>query len=162
MNKIKILEDFKEKAFENAVRLFRDSAFLYMHSSYPTSYAVAVAAYEEIGKVHVIDRACDAMCMNPEAVSDLYKMYFESTWTKDHKHKQGQAMFDANRYDVTKNNSLRSFIYSGGLEQARQQALYVEMTNKEILTPGSNYSWQDVYIAKIVSRCVPWNWRPRI
>lgn len=130
-----LLEDFKEKAFKNAVRLFRDAAFLYTHSSYPSAYALAVAAYEEIGKVHVIDRACDAMCMNPEAIDDLYRMYIESSWTKDHKHKQRQAMFDANDALSSGDNALQSFVNSGGLEQTRQQALYVEMTHNKIQTP---------------------------
>jgi AbiV family abortive infection protein len=61
----KLLGDFKEQAFRNATRLFRDTALLYASARYPSAFVLAVAAYEEIGKVHVIDRACDAMCLNP-------------------------------------------------------------------------------------------------
>lgn len=135
MNRAKLLEEFKEKAFMNAVRLFQDAALLYTQSSYPSSYALAVVAYEEIGKVHVIDRACDAICLNPEAVNDLYKMYIESPWTKDHKHKQRQAMFDANAAFSAGDNTLWAFVNSGGLEQTRKQALYVEMTHDTVQTP---------------------------
>jgi hypothetical protein len=65
----------------------------------------------------------------------IYEMYFESSWTKNHKHKQRQAMFDASAITSVKDNPLWPFIKSGGLEQTRQQALYVEMTPKSIGTP---------------------------
>ncbi len=132
--KVKLLEDFKEKAFQNAVLLFRDAALLYTHSSYPSSYALAAVAYEEIGKVHVIDRACDDMCLNPESIDDIYKSYFKSSRTKDHKHKQQRAMADASPLSTVKNT--QEFVYSGGLEQTRQQALYVEMEDNSVQTPS--------------------------
>jgi AbiV family abortive infection protein len=134
--KVKLLEDFKEKAFKNAVQLFRDAALLYTHSSYSSSYALAVAAYEEIGKVHVIDRACDAMCLNPDNIDHIYEMYFKTSATKNHKRKQSQAMFDASPLDSKTNNTLSDFIYSGRLEQTRQQALYVEMVGNKVQTPN--------------------------
>ena len=62
-------------------------------------------------------------------------MYFKSSWTKDHKHKQRQAFFDANRVLATENKATWSFVNSGGVEQTRQQSLYVEMTNKAVNTP---------------------------
>ena len=91
----KQLIEFKEQTYRNAVRLFRDAALLYTHDSYPSSLAFAVIAYEEIGKLCVIDRGCDMMCMNPECANELYDMYFKGPWTTDHRHKQRQAFFDA-------------------------------------------------------------------
>jgi AbiV family abortive infection protein len=147
--RVKLLEEFKENAFKNAVRLFRDATLLYTHSSYPSSYALAVAAYEEIGKVHVIDRACDAMCMNPEAIDDIYEMYIKSSRTKNHKHKQRQAMFDANDAHPATKNTLREFVYSGRLEQTRQQALYVEMADDTIQTPNRVTSQKTFALIKL-------------
>jgi len=75
------------------------------------------------------------MCLNPNVIDEMYKMYFESSWTKDHKHKQRQALFDANGVYPTKDSALWSFVDSGGFEQTRQQSLYVEMTHKAVNTP---------------------------
>ena len=131
--KVKLLEEFKEKAFINAVQLFQDATLLYTHSSYSSSYALAAAAYEEIGKVNIIDHACDDMCLNPESIDEIYNRFFKTPLIKDHKHKQRQAAFDVIPLSKT---ALQEFIYSGGLEQWRQQALYVDMVDNSIQTPS--------------------------
>ena len=129
------LSDFKREAYLNAVRLFRDSALLYTHDAYPSAYAIAVTAFEEIGKVHVIDRGCDAMCMNPDNAEALYETYFDSGWTTNHKHKQRWAFVDALEALPSQENPAWRYIDSGGLEYARQQALYVEMSKKKVEAP---------------------------
>lgn len=132
----KLLGDFKVQAFRNATRLFRDSALLYASARYSSAFVLAVAAYEEIGKVHVIDRACDAMCLNPEQEKELYQMYIKSSRMTNHMYKQRQALFDANDVFPDKTDRLWLFVNSGGLEQARQQALYVEISQNRVRTPA--------------------------
>ena len=85
MKVVQRLADFKRESYTNAVRLFRDAALLYTHDAYASAFAIAVASFEEIGKVHVIDRGCDAMSMNPDNADDIYERYFDSEWTTNHK-----------------------------------------------------------------------------
>ena len=131
----KLLAEFKKEAYRNAIRLFRDAALLYSHGAYPSSFFLAVAAFEEVGKAHVIDRGCDMICMNPDNADDLYDMYFRSAWLTDHRHKQRWAFFDANGIMPSRKNPAWMHIDTGGLEYARQQALYVELSNKKVGTP---------------------------
>jgi AbiV family abortive infection protein len=125
---------FKVEAYRNAVRLFQDAALLYCRDRYPSSFALAVTALEEIGKVHVIDRGCDMLCMNPHDAEEIYDMYFKSSWLTDHKHKQSQTLFDAMGKEPS--DTVWKFVRSSGLEQARQQGLYVELQDKDIKTPA--------------------------
>lgn len=129
------LEELKEQAYKNAIRLFRDAAFLYTHDSYPSSFALAVTAYEEIGKVCVVDKCCDMMCLNPEGAGQLYDMYLKGPWMTDHRHKQRQAFLDAGGKMFSKVDHEWRYIVDGGLEQTRRQALYVELSGKRVETP---------------------------
>jgi AbiV family abortive infection protein len=46
---------FEQHLFHNAYNLAIDSCILYIHESYPTSFSLAVLAYEELGKLHLVD-----------------------------------------------------------------------------------------------------------
>ena len=129
------LSTFKKLAFENSVRLFEDAVDLFHKGSYPSAFFLAVASFEELGKVHVIDRGCDMICMNPESFDQLYEMYFKGSWLSDHLHKQRQALFDAVGIIPTEEDPLWRWINSAGLEKERQNALYVEMEGDRIQTP---------------------------
>ena len=129
------LATFKRLAFENSVRLFEDAVSLFHMSRYPSAFALAVASFEELGKVHVIDRGCDMICMNPDSFDQLYKLYFKGNWLSDHLHKQRQALFDAVGIVPSENDYLWRWIDSAGLEKERQIALYVEMEGDRIQTP---------------------------
>jgi AbiV family abortive infection protein len=130
------LSKFKSESFRNAVRLFCDACLLYKYKSYPSSFNLAVAAYEELGKVHVIDRACDGMCLNPEPRDEIYDMYFKGGWLSDHVHKQGQIYFETNLFTISENDPKSRYIFEGGLEKARQQAIYVELEGVKVRTPS--------------------------
>jgi len=88
------LSGFKQEAFRNAVRLFRDACILYSHKSYPSGYGLGVLAYEELGKVHAIDRACDAMCCNPDNWEEIYDGFLAGELLTNHLHKQRSAYAD--------------------------------------------------------------------
>ena len=88
------LSEFKKESFRNSVRLFRDACLLYENNRYPTAYSVGVLSYEELGKTHAIDRACDLMCLNPESREQIYKDYIEGKLLYDHRYKQRRANAD--------------------------------------------------------------------
>jgi AbiV family abortive infection protein len=126
---------FKKSAFENAVRLFEDASLLFQSRRFPSALALAVTSFEELGKMHVIDRGCDVIdhgcdgiCLNPDAFDDIYETYFMAPWLTDHLHKQRQALFDALDLMPDQEKTLSPWVNSGGLENERRIALYVEMT----------------------------------
>jgi hypothetical protein len=63
-------------------------------------------------------------------------MYIKSSRMTNHKYKQRQALFDANGVFPDKTDTSWQFVNSGGLEQTRQQALYVEMSQNRVRTPA--------------------------
>lgn len=129
------LSEFKREAFRNAVRLFRDACLLFSGRRYPTAYGIGVLAYEELGKVHSIDRACDAMCLNPESRDEFYDMYIAGDWLYDHLHKQRRAHADTLLMLESLESAKTLSIHSGGLEVAKQQAFYVELMDGRAMTP---------------------------
>jgi AbiV family abortive infection protein len=131
------LETFKIAAYRNAVRLFRDAALLFNNERYPSSFALAVYSFEELGKMQVIDRGCDMLCMNPHGAEEIYKFYFEGSLLKDHRHKQVYALWDALGVMPDKNDRIWSWVDTGRLERNKQDAPYVEMGHKEIKIPAS-------------------------
>lgn len=131
------LERFKIAAYRNAVRLFRDAALLFNNERYPSSFALAVYSFEELGKMHVIDRGCGMLCMNLHGAEEIYKLYFEGSWFKDHRHKQIYALWDALGVMPNKNDPIWFWVDRRGLERKKQDALYVEMGHKEIKIPAS-------------------------
>jgi AbiV family abortive infection protein len=118
---------FKRSAFENAVRLFDDPSLLFQGRRFPSAFALAVTSFEELGKMHLIDRGCDAICLNPEAFDQIYEMHFTGPWLTDHLHKQRRALFDALHLTPDQEKTLLAWVDSGGLENERRIALYVEL-----------------------------------
>lgn len=123
---------FKRSAFENAVRLFEDASLLFQSRRFPSAFALAVTSFEELGKMHVIDRGCDVICLNPDSFNEIYEMYFTGPWLTDHLHKQRQALFDALNLTPDQEKTLWAWVDSGGLENERRIALYVDMTDRSV------------------------------
>jgi AbiV family abortive infection protein len=128
------LAEFKREAFRNALRLYRDACLLLSAGRYPTAYGVGVLAYEELGKVHAIDRACDAMCLNPDSRDQIYDDFIAGEMLYDHLHKQRRAHADTLLMVEDLNSSRTQFVHGGGLEVAKQQAFYVEMVDGRSMT----------------------------
>lgn len=128
------LSEFKREAFRNAVRLYRDACLLLSKGRYPTAYGVGVLAYEELGKVHAIDRACDAMCLNPESRDQIYDDFIAGDMLYDHLHKQRRAHADTLLMLDELRSAKTQLTHSGGLEVAKQQAFYVELAEGRVLT----------------------------
>lgn len=122
------LATFKRLAFENAVRLFADASILFENGRYPSAFALAATSFEELGKMHFIDRGCDSISLN--GLDGIYQIYFKGSVLKEHRRKQEYAFIDA--LDPKLRDSLFPWFEGGGLEAARRTALYVEMVDDAV------------------------------
>jgi AbiV family abortive infection protein len=125
---------FKRLVFKNAIRLFEDASLFFQARRFPSAFALAVTSFEELGKMHLIDRGCDAICLNPNRFDELYQGYFTGPWLTDHLHKQRRALFDALELTPDEDPTLWAWVHSGGLENERRIALYVEMTSGSVFS----------------------------
>ena len=130
------LSEFKREAFRNSVRLFRDACLLFEKSRYPTAYSIGILSYEELGKTHAIDRACDLMCLNPESREQIYKDYVEGTLLYDHRYKQRRANADTVMFFEREVSAKSHFIQNGGLEVEKHKGFYVEFVNRKLDLPS--------------------------
>ena len=51
----KKLEKIGELSFHNAIRLHKDSVYLYKKKSFASAYFLSVLAIEEVGRVHMVE-----------------------------------------------------------------------------------------------------------
>jgi AbiV family abortive infection protein len=138
-----IVEELTARAFENSVRLFRDACTLYCAGAYPTAFAIAVLSYEELGKMHSMSRlgdCCDEVGIDDPSgkqASEFFVDVLAYGGLTNHRHKQVSALFATNLMATVNDRPKVQFITEGGLESAKQQALYVELTDEyEVLTPS--------------------------
>jgi AbiV family abortive infection protein len=132
----KLLDDYKEETYINACRLFIEACILFANNRYSTSFVLATFSYEEVGKLCIIDRVCDAICLNPESADRIYEDFFSSSNINNHIIKHQQALFDASNILPDKENKrIWDYVSSGGLDQRRQSALYVDVVNFKIKSP---------------------------
>ena len=118
------LNELKVAAFRNAIKLFRDACLLAEHGRKETAYAIAVLAYEEIGKAALADRQLDRACLNPGAESFAREAMLDSL--KNHSVKQAWAAWDT---DSPSSEHLKS------LNQKKNQALYVGYDGDKVSIP---------------------------
>ena len=76
------------------------------------------------------------MCLNPESKDEIYDMYFKGDWLTNHIHKQNRTLFETNFKPIDENSTNARFVIDGGMENSRQQALYVELENDKVRTPS--------------------------
>ncbi len=131
-----ILRDFKIAAYRNAVRLFRDACTLYAAHSHPTALAVGVLAYEELGKALYVQRVQEAIEDNPGSESEAwwYEVLKTTDHLRDHRGKQKQAFYETVGMSL-ENHPMTDKVRTGELDREKQQALYVELVDDQILTP---------------------------
>ena len=130
-----ILLELKVAAFRNAVRLLEDAATLYRGRSYASAFALAVLGYEELGKAHFVSRISDNIEDNPRSEGFWYDALGSGDeFMNNHVRKQGSAVVNAPLGDSGK----RAFdaVANGELDREKQQALYVELVNHQVLTPA--------------------------
>lgn len=136
-----IVHQMSARSYENAVRLFRDACTLYCSGAYPT-FAIAVLAYEELGKMHAMSSlgdCCDEVGIDDptgEQASEFFVGVLSYGGLTNHRHKQARAYTDTNWFVMPDDPKFR-YIDEGGLETAKQQALYVELTDEyDVLAPS--------------------------
>jgi len=127
-----IVEDVTARAYENSVRLFRDACTLYASGSYPTAFAIAVLSYEELGKMHAMSRIGECtyevtLADDPASAGEFFDDVLAHGSLTNHRRKQEAALYGTNLIAVVDDPTKVRFITGGGLEVAKQQALYVEL-----------------------------------
>jgi AbiV family abortive infection protein len=50
--------------YANAARLFLDACTLYQSHAFPSAYSLAILAFEEVGKVQMMDHVCFEAVLN--------------------------------------------------------------------------------------------------
>jgi AbiV family abortive infection protein len=117
----------------DAVRLFKDACAMYVARAYPTAFALGVLAYEEVGKAFYVQRICEHIEGNPEDANSLYEMVASGIFLKQHRGKQECALVEGTHEWKT---PMAEKVRAGELNREKQQALYVELVDDQVLTPG--------------------------
>jgi len=112
----------------NAARLFLDACTLYRERAYPSAYALSILAYEELGKLEMVDHVgfeemlSHGVRMTAERMEHLFsrKMFYS------HRNKQA---WGSNR------GREEQRIYAGALERDKQNAIYVGFVGGRIRQP---------------------------
>lgn len=82
--------------YTNAARLFLDACTLYQAGSYPSAYALAILAFEEVGKVKMMDHICFEAVLNDGSfrlATDRMEQLFSRNMFYSHRTKQGWGIF---------------------------------------------------------------------
>ena len=124
------LSKLKREIYLNAERLFQDACHLFMQGSYPSACALAVLAYEELGKLEMVDHICDDIILNPHVDRrDFLSHLFSRSMYFSHRTKQEWAsVFDGTPRRQTE-------VSQGRLEKLKQDALYVSYAKRRIVIP---------------------------
>jgi AbiV family abortive infection protein len=120
----------EQQLFFNAYNLLMDACLLYHSKSYSTAFALAVLAYEELGKLHVIDHVgTEARLSEPESRREQLEHLFSREVALNHKVKQRWALaLTQNRYS--------NLYHDGRLDHLKQAAFYVGFRNGRIRLPS--------------------------
>jgi AbiV family abortive infection protein len=122
----------------NAARLFVDACTLYRAGGYASAYAVAILAYEELGKLPLVDHiAFEAVLDKGSYLMDSEKMdhLFSRKTFYSHINKQGWGLGLYYRKKDTKKSRVEMLIHSDKLEIHKQDAFYVGFNNGRIASP---------------------------
>jgi len=106
-----------------------DACTLYQSKSFPTAFALAVLAYEELGKLHLIDHVgAEARLSDPESRREQLEHLFSRDLAFNHIVKQRWAL------SLTK-DGYSDIYHKGRLDHLKQAAFYVGFRNGRIRIP---------------------------
>lgn len=128
-----VLAELKIGCFRNALRLFRDACILFGSGSFSSACALAILSYEELGKLLIVDRICDDICLNPQSRNDFID-WLRGELLTDHRRKQLYAHIDT--LELVKEMPNVDSIGSGSLNQLKERALYVAMEGSKVGLPN--------------------------
>lgn len=119
----------------NAARLFLDACTLYREASYPSAYALSILAYEELGKMEMVDHVAFEEVLNGSARMTRERMehLFSRKMYYSHRNKQAWAFNPKSKKSLAPYSENRMF--AGRLESDKQNALYVGFTAGRIRYP---------------------------
>lgn len=115
--------------FHNAHNLLIDACILHKAKSYPTAFALAVLAFEELGKLHLIDHIGTEACLSPKADRlERLKSLFSRDGVFNHLLKQRWALCETGRV-------FADIYHNGKLDRLKQDAFYVGYKGGRIRVP---------------------------
>jgi AbiV family abortive infection protein len=119
----------ERQLFHNAHNLLTDACILYGSKSYPTAFALAVLAYEELGKLHLIDHIGYEAWASPDQREDQLDALFSNRLGFNHIVKQRWALCG------TKLKPFSDVYHDGHLDRMKQACFYVGFRRGRITTP---------------------------
>ena len=119
----------------NAVRLFLDACALYSVGSYPSAYALAILAYEELGKLEMVDHVGfeEMLSHGARMTRERMEHLFSSKMFYSHRNKQSWGVYREQKDGRWLRPEQR--IYDGKLESDKQNAFYVGFVGGRIHHP---------------------------
>ena len=120
----------------NAVRLFLDACALYRIKSFPSAYALSILAYEELGKMEMVDHVGFEEMFNGHARMNSYRMEHLFSRKMFYSHLNKQSWGVNRRPDGSPVPKMEQRIYDGKLESDKQNALYVGFIAGRIHNPS--------------------------
>jgi AbiV family abortive infection protein len=132
----------------NAARLFLDACALYSERSFPTAYALAILAFEELGKVEMVDHVCFEAVLNDGSFrlkSDRMEHLFSRRMFYSHPNKQAWGINTPLKGRVPTVERLVDD--RNTLERHKQDSLYVGFRDGRIRLPmrfGATHAYRQV------------------
>ena len=119
----------EQQLFHNAHSLLIDACILYRSGSFPTAFALAVLAYEELGKLHLVDHVGgEAALSEPASRREQLESLFSRKLGYNHVVKQRWAL------SMT-GHGFSDLYHDGRLDHLKQAAFYVGFRNGRIRAP---------------------------
>jgi AbiV family abortive infection protein len=119
----------EQQLYHNAHNLLVDACILYKHRSFPTAFAIAVLAYEELGKLHLLDHINAESWGLPEQRKHQLDTFFSGKQGFNHTVKQRWALAETQR------KRFSDMYHDGHLDQLKQACFYVGFRKGRIITP---------------------------
>jgi len=129
---MKKIKNLAGASFSNGLRLHRDSIALFKIGSIPSSYALSILAQEEIGKAFLLAEIVFQDVDNNGLDLEYSKLILKCM--RSHKVKQGwfsQQVGDFFKYPGKKYPKIFKDVYSGKLDEDKQNAIYVGVTKTD-------------------------------
>lgn len=133
-----------ERVYANAARLFLDACTLYNLDSFPSAYAMAILAFEEVGKIEMMDHVFFEAVLNDGSFrmgADRMEHLFSRTMFYSHRNKQAWGIYgrpSAVERLVNDRNTL---------DRHKQDAFYVGFSAGRTRLPSrfqSNYAYRQL------------------
>lgn len=132
------ISKMEELAFENAIRLHKDSAVLFKNKSYPSAFFLSVLAMEEFGKAIIFsDMVFNSLISGPRTSIRNFPVDFFGIKSIEgiYQHRLKQSRFASIASEFSTGipmlpQKLWEGVESGKIEYLKQMALYVGLPRK--------------------------------